>query len=57
MGSSVLEDQEYINPFVDVHRKAKALRDRAREANEKDAELRESRTAQETKDIVGKERD
>ena len=52
-----MEDQEYINPFVDVLRKAKALRDRAREANEKDAELRASRATQEAKDILGKERD
>jgi hypothetical protein len=47
-----MEDQQYTNPFVEVHKKAKAFRDRAREANEKDAELRENRLAQEFKGIV-----
>jgi hypothetical protein len=47
-----MEDQQYTNPFVEVHKKAKAFRDRAREANEKDAELRENRLAQELKGIV-----
>jgi len=50
-----VEDQEYTNPFVDVHRKAKAFKDRAREANKNDAELRESRLMQEAKEILGKE--
>ena len=47
-----MEDQQYTNPFVEVHKKAKAFRDRAREANEKDAELRESRLVQEFKGIA-----
>ena len=38
----ILEDKEYINPFVDVHRKAKALKDSAREAARSEAGLRES---------------
>jgi hypothetical protein len=50
-----VEDQEYTNPFVDVHRKAKAFKDRAREANKNDAELRESRLMQEAKEIFDKE--
>ena len=47
-----MEDQQYTNPFVEVHQKAKAFRDRAREANEKDAELRENRLEQEFKGIA-----
>lgn len=50
-----MEDQEYTNPFVNVHRKAKALKDRAREANKNDAELRESRLVRETADILDHE--
>jgi hypothetical protein len=50
-----MEDEEYINPFEDVHRKAKAVKDRAREANENDAELRKSRLLQEAKEIIDKE--
>jgi hypothetical protein len=50
-----VEDQEYTNPFVDVHRKAKALKDRAREASKNDAELRESRLVREAKEILDKE--
>jgi hypothetical protein len=46
-----VEDQQYTNPFEDVHRKAKAFKDRAREANKNDAELRESRLVQEAKEI------
>ncbi len=50
-----MEDQQYTNPFEDVHRKAKAFKDRAREANKNDAELRESRLVQEAKKILDKE--
>jgi len=50
-----VEDQEYTNPFVDVHRKVKVFRDRAREANKNDAELRESRAVPEAKEILDKE--
>ena len=50
-----MEDQKYTNPFEDVHRKAKVFKDRAREANKNDAELRESRLVQEVKEILGKE--
>ncbi len=50
-----MEDQEYTNPFVDVHKKVKAFKDRAREVNKNDAELRESRSVQEAKQILGKE--
>jgi hypothetical protein len=48
-----VEDQDYTNPFVDVHNKAKAFKDRAREANKNDAEVRESRLVQEAKEILG----
>ena len=50
-------DQEYTNPFADVHSKVKLLKDRAREANKKDAELRESRLVQEFKGILDREPD
>jgi AmiR/NasT family two-component response regulator len=50
-----VEDEKYTNPFVDVHRKAKAFKDLAREVNKNDAELRESRLVQEAKQILGKE--
>ena len=49
-----LEDKEYINPFVDVHRKAKALKDSAREAARSEAELRES-ILQKAKEALDKE--
>jgi hypothetical protein len=48
--TGVPKEQEHTNPFSDVHKKAKAFRDRAREANENDADLRESRLEQEFKD-------
>ena len=50
-----MADQQYINPFEDVHKKVKAFKDRAREANKNDAELRESRSLQEAKEIIDKE--
>jgi hypothetical protein len=53
----MLEDQKYTNPFEDVHRKAKAFKDRACEANKNDADLRESRLLKETKEITDKEPD
>jgi hypothetical protein len=46
-----VDDQEYTNSFADVHSKVKVLKDRAREANEKDAELRESRVAEEAQKL------
>jgi len=50
-------DREYTSPFAEVHTKAKAFKDRAREANKNDAELRERRSVQEGKEILGKESD
>ncbi len=50
-------DPEYTNPFAQVHSKAKAFKDRTREANKNDAELRETRSVQEAKEILDKERD
>jgi len=50
-----VDDQEYTNPFADVHRKAKAFRDRAREAHKNEAELRESRLVQDAAEILDHE--
>ena len=52
-----MSDPEYTNPFAEVHSKAKAFKDRAREANKNDAELRERRSVQEAKEILDKERE
>jgi hypothetical protein len=38
-----MESKEYVNPFIAVHRKAEALKKRAREEHNKDSELRETR--------------
>lgn len=50
-----MENQQYTNPFEDVHRKAKAFKERAREANKNDADLRNSKLVQEAKEIFDKE--
>jgi hypothetical protein len=47
-----VNDQEYTNRFAEVHRKVKGLKDQIREANEKEAELRETRAVQEAKEIL-----
>ena len=44
----------YTNPFIDVHNKVKAFKDRLREANDSDAHLRETKSLQEAKEILGK---
>jgi hypothetical protein len=44
-----MDSREYMNPFRDVHRKAKALKERAQEQLKRDQELREKRQIQETK--------
>jgi hypothetical protein len=49
-----VEDQEYTNPFVDVHKKVKAFKARACEASKGDADLRKSRLVQEAKEILDK---
>jgi hypothetical protein len=49
-----VEDQKYINPFEDVHNKVKAFKDRLREANQNDADLRESRLVRNAEEILGK---
>ena len=38
-----MESKEYVNPFIDVHRKAEALKKHAREKHDKEAELREKK--------------
>ena len=40
---------EYVNPFVDIHKKVQALKARAHETNVKDAKLREERAIQATR--------
>lgn len=52
-----MTDQEHTNPFKDVHDKVKALRDHMRDLKKNDAEVRESRSAQEAKEILDKEHD
>jgi hypothetical protein len=49
-----MESKEYVNPFTDVHRKARALKDRALEESKKDEELREQRLIQEAKSALDK---
>jgi hypothetical protein len=46
-----VEIQAHINPFEDVYRKVKIFKDRAREENKKDAELRESKEAEESQNL------
>ena len=50
-----MESKEYVNPFVDVHRKAKALKDRALEESKKDEEIRKQRLIQEAKSTFDEE--
>ena len=50
-----MDDQKYTSPSADVHSKVKVLKDRAREANKNDAELRESRAVQKAKEILDPE--
>jgi len=52
-----VEDQEYTNPFVEVHKKAKAFKDRISEANNNDAEVRKTRAIQDANDVFKKERE
>ena len=52
-----MNDQPYTNRFADVHLKVKTFKDRAREENESDAEVRESKLAREFTEIRDKESD
>jgi hypothetical protein len=47
-------DQEYTNRFADVHKKVKAFKDRVREINKIDAELRASRSVQEEEEMLAR---
>jgi len=38
-----MESTEYVNPFIDFHKKTEALKKHARETNDKEAELREKK--------------
>jgi hypothetical protein len=53
-GVCAMESKEYVNPFIDVHRKAKALKDRALEESRKDEEIRKQRLTQEAKSALDK---
>ena len=48
-----MESKEHVNPFIDVHKKAEALRKRAREEHEKDEALREKRSEAESDQLKG----
>ncbi len=50
-----MTDQKYTNPFEDVHKKVKALKDHIRDIKKNDVELRESRAAREAREILDKE--
>ena len=47
-----MENKEYVNPFLDVHRKAKAFKDRVLEEGKKDEEIRKKRLTQEAKSVL-----
>ena len=49
-----MKSNDYVNPFIDVHRKAKALKDRALEESKKYDEIREQRLIQEAKSALDK---
>ena len=50
-----MADQAYVNPFEEVHKKAKAAKDRLRDTSKNDAGLRESRSVREAKEIFDNE--
>ena len=54
--AGIADGQEYTNPYVAVHRKAKDFRDHAREESKNDAELRENRLVRDAADILDPER-
>lgn len=51
---AIVGKQERINPFVDVHNKVKALKERTRELNKSDAERRENKVLQDVKELLDK---
>ena len=46
-----MERKEYVNPLIDVHRKAEALKKRAREELDKDEKLHETRLHEAVRDL------
>jgi hypothetical protein len=46
-----VDSKEYVNPFIDVHRKAEAIRKRTREERDKDVGLREERLKAAARDL------
>ena len=49
-----MENKGYVNPFEDVHKKARALKDLARETREKEEELREKRALRDVEEFFDK---
>ena len=47
-----MESKEHVNPFIDVHKKAEALKKRAREEHEK-RRVREKRLEAESDQLKG----
>jgi uncharacterized protein with WD repeat len=57
VGMCIMQNEKYVNPFEEVHKKTKAFKDHARETNKKDEELREKqvvRDAEESRDKIEK---
>ncbi len=46
-----MDDQEYINPFIHVHNKVKAFKDRLRDVKRGEVDLRDDRVMRETKEM------
>jgi hypothetical protein len=46
VGMCIMQNEKDVNPFEDVHKKAKAFKDHARETNKKDEELRKKQAVQ-----------
>jgi RNA polymerase-interacting CarD/CdnL/TRCF family regulator len=51
---SIVENKGYVNPFEDVHKKARALKDLARETRKKEEELRERRALPDVEEFFDK---
>ena len=49
-----MKDQNYVNPFEDVRNKVKIFKDRLRETNKGDADLRESRLLRDAEEVLDK---
>ena len=47
-----MENKDYVNPFIEVHRRVQAAKDHLRKTNEEDAALRRRRATQEAANII-----